>query len=375
MLGVHEGHLAALLLGLGDDVEGQGGLAGGLRPVDLHDAAPGQAADAESQIQAQGARGNALHIQLRPVAEAHDGSLSVHPLDLLHGGRQLLAAVAAQGAEGVAGEALGVDPAEDVLTVADVPLHQSHVVLAVDLVHIAVGDEVAVAGRHFCFRHLFYQLFVFLPVFLQGFDGNEFYIKFLCQLLQFRCAHHGAVLPHDLAAETAFFQPCQTHQVYRSFRMTVSFQNAVFLGQKREHMTRPPKVIGPGVFTDTHSGSIAALFRRDACGGVYMVNRDGKGGTVIVCIVVHHLRKLQLLAVVAAHGHADQTFSVYCHKVYIFCGGKFCRTDEITFIFSVRVVGTEDDLSLAQILQGLFNGIESEIFHNLVSFLKIRIFQ
>ena len=48
---------------------------------------------------------------------------------------QLLAAVAAQGAEGIAGEALGMDAAEDVLPVADVALHEGNVVLAVERVH------------------------------------------------------------------------------------------------------------------------------------------------------------------------------------------------------------------------------------------------
>ena len=67
-------------------------------------------------------------------------------LDLGHGGGQLLAAVTAEGAEGVAGEALGVDPAEDVLAVADVPLDQGDVVLSVQAVHEAVGDELAVFG-------------------------------------------------------------------------------------------------------------------------------------------------------------------------------------------------------------------------------------
>ena len=46
VLGVDEGHLAPPLLGLGHNVQGQGGLAGGFRPVYLDDAALGHAADA-----------------------------------------------------------------------------------------------------------------------------------------------------------------------------------------------------------------------------------------------------------------------------------------------------------------------------------------
>ena len=70
-------------------------------------------------------------------------------LDLLHGGGQLLAAVAAAGAEHVAGQALGVDAAEHVLAVADVALDQRHVVLAGQVVDVAVDPEVPVTGGQF----------------------------------------------------------------------------------------------------------------------------------------------------------------------------------------------------------------------------------
>ena len=66
VLGVDERHLAARLLRLRQDVQGQRRFAGGLRAVDLHDAAPGQAADAERQVQRQRAGGDGLHVQ-RPA--------------------------------------------------------------------------------------------------------------------------------------------------------------------------------------------------------------------------------------------------------------------------------------------------------------------
>ena len=90
MLGVHEGHLAAHFLGLRQNVQSQRGLTGGLRPVDLDDAAPGHAADAQRQIQRQRAGGDGLHIGLHIVAIAHDRALAVGFFDLLHGGLQRL---------------------------------------------------------------------------------------------------------------------------------------------------------------------------------------------------------------------------------------------------------------------------------------------
>ena len=65
VLGVDEGRDAAGLLGLGDDVQGEGGLAGGLRAVDLDDAAARHAADAERDVEGDGAGGDGLDLHLR----------------------------------------------------------------------------------------------------------------------------------------------------------------------------------------------------------------------------------------------------------------------------------------------------------------------
>ena len=51
VLGVDEGRVAAHALGLRDDVEGERGLAGRLRPVDLGDAAARDAADAQRHVE------------------------------------------------------------------------------------------------------------------------------------------------------------------------------------------------------------------------------------------------------------------------------------------------------------------------------------
>ena len=96
MLGVYERDLAAALLRLRHDVQRQRRLTGGLRPVDLDDAPPGHAADAQSQVQGQGARGDGLHVGFGVFAIAHDGALAIHFFDLLHGGLQRLFLVGAR---------------------------------------------------------------------------------------------------------------------------------------------------------------------------------------------------------------------------------------------------------------------------------------
>ena len=68
MLGVDEGADTALLLRLGQDLEGQSGLAGRLRPVNLDDAAARQPADAERDVEPERARGHGLHLDRRSLA-------------------------------------------------------------------------------------------------------------------------------------------------------------------------------------------------------------------------------------------------------------------------------------------------------------------
>ena len=86
VLGVDEGGEAPGLLGLGDDVQGEGRLAAGLRAEDLHDAAPGDAAHAEGEVEGQGAGRNAGDLLALLVAHAHDRTLPELPLYLGDGG-------------------------------------------------------------------------------------------------------------------------------------------------------------------------------------------------------------------------------------------------------------------------------------------------
>src|ERR671920_299661 len=60
VLGVDEGGEATCFLRLGDDVQGEGRLAAGLGTEDLHDATPGEAANAEGEVEGQGASRDAV---------------------------------------------------------------------------------------------------------------------------------------------------------------------------------------------------------------------------------------------------------------------------------------------------------------------------
>ena len=82
VLGVDDRGDAALLLGLGDGVDGQRGLAAGLRAVDLDDPSSRIAADTQGVIQGDGAGRNDGNFLGRLVSHLHNGAFAVVLLDL-----------------------------------------------------------------------------------------------------------------------------------------------------------------------------------------------------------------------------------------------------------------------------------------------------
>ena len=91
MLHVDKSHFAALLLGLGQNVQSQRGLTAGFRAVHLNDASAGHTAHAQSQIQTQTASGNGIHLHGGVVAQLHHGTLAELLFDLGQGrGQRIL---------------------------------------------------------------------------------------------------------------------------------------------------------------------------------------------------------------------------------------------------------------------------------------------
>src|SRR5918999_3732310 len=93
VLGVDEGRDAALALCVGDRVQRDTRLSGTLGSEYLHDAAAGQAADAESDVEGDGAGRDHLDRHSGLVAHAHDGALAELALDLGECGLESLLAV------------------------------------------------------------------------------------------------------------------------------------------------------------------------------------------------------------------------------------------------------------------------------------------
>ena len=116
-------------------------------------------------------------------------------------------------------------------------------VLAVQLVHVAVSAEDPVTRGHLGAGHGFHQTVMLFTVVLYCFYGGDCKTPFCSQFHELGCAHHGAVLLHDFAAKAAFFKTGQTHQVHGGLCVAGALQDAVFLCHQGEHMARPAEIL------------------------------------------------------------------------------------------------------------------------------------
>ena len=85
MFDIHKAADAAFPLRFGNDMETDGGLARAFRTIDLDDASLGNAADAQSNVQAQAARGDRFHVELGRFAQLHDNAVAE---SLVEGGKR-----------------------------------------------------------------------------------------------------------------------------------------------------------------------------------------------------------------------------------------------------------------------------------------------
>ena len=71
-----------------------------------------------------------------------------------------------------------------------------------------------------------------------------------------------------------------------------------------------------------------------------------------------HLRQAELVAALAGERQADQAAAVQRHEVDHLGRGQLGRADEVALVLAVLVVGHDDDLAVAQVVDGLLDGAE-----------------
>ena len=247
--------------------------------------------------------------------------------------------------------------AEHILAVPDITFYKSNMVLAGNIVHIAVDLKVSVLGRHVRAGLLHHMFFMDTAVILQLLDRDEFQSVLLRQLPQVCGPHHGSVLFHDLTAHAAFGQSRQTHEIHRRLRVPVSHKDAAAPCNQRKHMARSSEILRFRRRIHALHHRIGTLCRGDPCRCVRMVDGDRKCSTVVVRVLRYHLRESQPLRHCCAHRRTDQPFRMARHKIDIFLRRKLCRANHVPFVFPVRIIRDKNDLSRPQIFKRFLDRI------------------
>ena len=139
---------------------------------------------------------------------------------------QLLAAVAAQRVEDVAGQALGVHADQHVLLARDLALDHRDVVLVVDQRAVADDREVAEAGRHRGRHDALDELVVAAPVGDQIGDRDHLEAVLVAVGREVADARHRAVLVLDLADHAGRRAARQAREVDRGLGVARALQHA-----------------------------------------------------------------------------------------------------------------------------------------------------
>ena len=136
--------------------------------------------------------------------------------------------------------------------------------------------------------------------------------------------------------------------------MSISFQYTILLCQKRKHMSGTSEIFGFCILIHTFHGSNRSFRCGDSCTGTDMVYGNSKSRFVIIRIFCYHLREVQFSYIFLRHWHTDKSLSMGSHKINIFCCGKLCCTDKISFIFSVRIIRYQNNFSISKFFQSFF---------------------
>ena len=193
-------------------------------------------------------------------------------------------------------------------------------------------------------------------VFLQVFDRDERQAPFFGLLGEFACAHHGAVVAHDFAAQAALLKAGEAAQIDGRFGVPIALEHAARFGEQGEHVPRAAEILRLGVGVDALHGRDRSLGSGNARGRVNVVDRYGEGRFVVVGVAGDHLRQGELGDVLVVHGHADEALGVGCHEVDVLGGGELRRANEVAFVFAFGVVGAHDESAGAQLIERVFDG-------------------
>ena len=202
------------------------------------------------------------------------------------------------------------------------------------------------------------------PVLHQVGDRHEGQAEALRDAAELRLPRHGAVGIQDLADDAGRQQAGQPRQVHAGLGLPHALQHATGAGAQRKDVTGAAKVGRLGVGVQRHLDGRGAVGRRNARGDTEAavgVDAHGERGPHVLGIPLGHLGQAELVAALRGEGEADEPAPVLRHEIDDLGRDELGRADEVAFVFAVGVVRHDDDLPVAEVLDGLVD--RSEFSH------------
>jgi len=128
-------------------------------------------------------------------------------------------------------------------------------------------------------------------------------------------------------------------------------------------MSGTGQVAGDALGVRGEPDRVRAIGRRDARGlRALHADGDAERGPAKSGILLDHHRKVEFVAALVGHGHADQAPPVSGHEVDRLGGRVLRSADEVPLVFATLVVHDDQGAPLPDLLDPLLDGGESLLF-------------
>ncbi len=277
--------------------------------------------------------------------------------DHLEGGGKLVTAIAAEGAEDVAGEAGAVDADEGGVG-GDVAFDDGDERLGFDFSFVGVDGELAEFGGEVD-RAGFAgdEGFGASSVGDQIFDGDDFEIVFGGVGFETTIeAEHFAIVADDFDADSDGFAVAEEAEVNGCFGVSGAAENATFFGAEDKHVSGAHEVGGEGLRVADDFNGFGAVSSGDSGGGAFDgVDSFGHGGSESGGVGFGHHGDAELVESFFGNRNERDASAFFDHEVHVGGGDMFAEHDEIAFIFSGGIIDDDDHFPGFEVFEGFLD--------------------
>lgn len=195
-------------------------------------------------------------------------------------------------------------------------------------------------------------------------DGDELEAELLAELDQFREACHGSVLIEDFTKDPGWGKAGEYGEINGRLGMPGALQDAARARAQGEDMAWLDKLVGGGFGIGDDPDGLAAIGGTDA-GGDALGGIDGHGevGAMAFAVIGDHRIEAEALELMFHGGNANQAAAMPDHHVDGLRRGGGGGHDQVALIFTIFVIGDDNQFAGGDIINGRLNGIKRIFWH------------